>query len=417
MSQYNDTSTLDGFFKEVFAEKVQKLVPENDLILRAVAFEAKERTGKHYSQPVVLSREAGATYSSSGGVLTLNDAIASTMKDAQVSGGQIYFRSQISYDAASKSQSSKAAFASVNELTVENLVESVSNRLEMSCLYGQSGLAKTSSSANADTTHTVVTITDATWADGIFSGAEGSQINFYNGSSLVSSGADAIFTIDAVDFDNRKLTLSGTATGIAALDTSIAAGTRDIYWRGAYGNEAAGFDKIITNTGTLFGIDASDYALWKGSSYNASGAISFAKLTQAVARGVARGLNEKATVMLSPKAWNVLNADQAALTRHNSSGSKKLENGAEALTFYSSNGEIEVVSHPMVKNGEGFIVPMKRVKRIGSTDVTCELPGRKDQFFLHMPDKTGYELRCMSDQAVFIETPARCVKITGITYS
>lgn len=417
MSQYNDTSTLNGLFKDVFAKKIEKLVPENDIILRAVPFEEKERIGKKYHQPVVLSREAGATYAASGdGVVTLNDSIAATMKDAEVVGGTIYFRSQVAYEAALKSQSSKAAFASAHELVIENLVESVSNRLEMACLYGQSGLGKTASSSNVDTTHTEVTLTEASWADGIFAGAEGSQINFYNGSTLVSSGADAVFTIDSVDLDSRVLTVSGTATGIAALDTSISGGARDIYWRGAYGKEAAGLDKIISNTGELFGISAAEYALWKGSSSNVSGAISFTKVMQAVARGAARGLNEKATVMLSPKAWNVLNSEQAALTRHTPAGKKKLENGAEALTLYSSNGELEIIPHPMVKNGEGFIVPMKRVKRIGSSDVTFELPGRKDQFFHHLQDKTGFELRCLSDQALFVETPARCVKLTGITY-
>src|SRR5581483_4286645 len=141
------------------------------------------------------------------------------------------------------------------------------------------GIGVTSSSANASSTSTVVTLTAASWATGIWAGMENCPLNFFkqSDSSLVSSGTDAVFTISSIDVDNRKLTLTGSAAGIAALDTAILAGACDIFFDTARTdattfNEMVGINKIITNTGTLFNISASTYNLWKGNTYDVGSA-------------------------------------------------------------------------------------------------------------------------------------------------
>jgi hypothetical protein len=256
----------------------------------------------------------------------------------------------------------------------------------------------------------------------VWMGCENAQIVFYNGSTLVSSGSDAIFTITSVDVDNRKLTLSGTATGIGDLDTALAAGDRQIYWYGSVTGSLsfsnfAGVDKIVTNTGTLFGISAATYNLWKGSSYSASsGALTLSKVSSAVAQAVNRGLAEDVTCFVNPRTWANLMSDQAALRRHGAE-TGKAEDGFEALRFHGQNGAIDITSTSMVKEGEAFILPLKRLKRIGAQDMSFKTPGRGDEIFLHIPDKAGYELRVWAHQALFCETPAKCVKITSIVNS
>jgi acetyl-CoA carboxylase biotin carboxylase subunit len=39
--------------------------------------------------------------------------------------------------------------------------------------------------------------------------------------------------------------------------------------------------------------------------------------------------------------------------------------------------------------------------------VTFNLPGRGDEFFLHVPDAAGFELRCYSNQALFSPCPGK----------
>lgn len=423
MAQYNTTSSLNGLFKSVYGDDYKSLMPETAKLLKMLPFKQAQRIGKKFEFPVLLSREHGVTYLNAGdGVQTLNDHVASVMKNVEVDGAQIIARAAIDYEAAAKAQSGKEAFVNATELLVENLLESISYRQEISFLYGQSGIGVADSSANVDTTHTVVTLTVASFAPGIWAGSEGAKLHFYNvgGSTLVSSSADAIFNIDSVDLDNRTITLSGTTTGIGALDTALGSADRDIYFYNSKGKECAGLDKIITNTSSLFGIDASSFALWKGSSYAAGGvALTMAKVLAAVGKAVAKGgLNEKVVCLVNPVTWGNLNSDQAALRKYdNSYKSMKGENGFESILYHGQNGEIEVISHPMIKQGEAFIFPPKRVKRIGASDITFQTPGREDEIFLQLPSSNGFELRSYAHQAIVCECPAKMVKITGIVNS
>ena len=425
MAQYNTTSTLDGLFKNVYGEGPINAIPEVAILQAKVKFKQTERIGKSYNFPVILSSEAGVTYLAAGaGVSTLNDAIAAQLKEASVDANQIIIRGQMDYEAAAKAVASKAAFKNASELLVENLMETGARRLEMAFLYGQSatGLGTADSSANASATSTVVTMLAAGWAPGIWAGTENALINFYKVSndSLVSSGADAIFTITAVNFTDRKLTLSGTATGIGDLDTALGDGDCYIHWRGAKSVEPVGLDKIITNAGSLFGISAATYSLWSGSSHGfGSAAATTAKLLNMAGLAVSKGgLMEEADILMSPKTFTNLSGTMTDLRRQNG-GAKETEGiaGFETIILMGPNGKLNLVPHPMVKEGECFLVPMKRVKRIGTQEFSFETPGRKGELFLHLSDKNAYELRIYTSQSIIVETPAKCVKGTAIVNS
>lgn len=423
MAQTNTTTTLDGFFKVVYGDQHINAVPEGLWLTKNVDFRESDKIGKDFEVPVILSQEHGVTYLASGdGATTLNASIAAVSKNATVDGSQIILRGQIDYEAAAKASTAKGAFQKTTELLVQNLIDSASKRLEIMFLYGGTGLAATSSSANASSTSTVVTLTVASFAAGIWAGMENASINFYKQSdgTLVSSSADAIFTVTSVDIDNHALTVTGTSTGISALDTAVLAGACDVYFRGAKGKECSGLDKIMTNTGQLFGISATTYTLWKATSYSAgSAALTMAKLLAAQSKAVAKGGLEEDTVLLcNPNTWNNLNSDQAALRQYDSSySSSKSENGSEALVYHGVGGKIMVVSHPMIKQGEAFLFPKKRLKRVGAQDLSFKTPGRSDEIFLHIPDVNAYELRIYGNQALFGEKPAQMVKITGIVNS
>tara|TARA_R100000808_G_scaffold8203_1_gene23283 strand:- start:1711 stop:2985 length:1275 start_codon:yes stop_codon:yes gene_type:complete len=424
MAQYTDVSQLNGLFKAVYGDSVINLIPEASHLVKRIKFVGSDKeTGDTYNQPVVLSNEHGITYAAAGSsAFTLNNSVALTMKNASLQGSQMVLRSSLSYDAAAKASNSKKAFVKGTELLVENMLESITKRLELQLLYGTSGggLGNCDSSANDDATNTTITLTTASWASGIWAGSENAELDLYDGSS--KKNTNAALVVVAVNLDNKTVKVSGNATDIAAIDTFIAADSDDsayLIWRGAYSNEMAGIDKVITNSGSLFGISAADYGLWKGNSYSASSAdLTMAKLLSGISRAVERGLNEAVVAYMNPVTWSKLNSDMAALRRLDSSyNQREGKQGSESIKYYGQNGEVEIVSHNMVKQGEAFVIPVKKCRRIGSQDISFKRPGSSDQMFRELSDKAGYELRVYTDQAFFCEAPARCVKITGIVNS
>lgn len=413
-------SDLSGLYKETYADSLESLIPESvKLVPKAKFVEDEKENGSLYHQPVKLSNEHGFTYSAAnGGAYTLNASISMVLKDAQVNGQQMTLRSVIPYDAAAKASNSKKAFRKTIGLVMEDMKESAMKRLELLCLYGSKGLAVASSSVNTNATTTVIQVSTASWATGIWAGMENAQVQFYNGATLASSGADAIFTISVVDPVNRKLTVTGTSTGIAALDTAIASNSHDIWFYGAKTNEMSGLDSIVTNTGTLFNISASSYNLWKAQSYDVGTApLTFGKILTGVAYPVQRGLDGKATIFVNPFTWAGLANDLSSLRKLDSSyNEKKGTNGVEAIEFIAQNGVLELVPHNMVKEGEAFLFPDADLIRVGAQDLSFKTPGRPEdqEIFLHVPDKNGYEIRLWTDQAIFCRKPAKLLKFTNI---
>ncbi len=371
---------------------------------------------------MILSSEAGVTYLAAGaGVTTLNDAIAAQLKEASVDANQIIIRGQMDYEAAAKATTSKDSFKSATELLVMNLQETGSQRLEIAMLYGQSptGLGTADSSVNASSTTTTVTMLAAGWAPGIWSGKENALVNFYKVSddSLISSGDNAIFSVTTIDYVNKKIVFTGTSTGISALDTALAAGDCYIHWKNAKSAEMAGIDKIVTNSGSLFGISAATYSLWSGSSYSfGSAAATTAKLLNMAGLAVSKGgLLGEANIYLSPKTFMNVSGTMTDLRRQNG-GQKETTGiaGFETITLMGPNGKLNLVPHPMIKEGECFLIPVKQMRRIGTQEFSYMTPGRSSELFLHIQDKNAYELRLYSAQAIVCLKPAQTVKGTGI---
>lgn len=403
----NTTSTLNGLFKEIYANEVLNLIPDNVVLVNLVDFVSQDKTtGNLYHQPVILGHEHGMTYGGSDGTaFALNDAIAGQVRDATVQGYEFLLRTQISYAAAARSAKSHAAFERGTKLIVANMIRSFAKRLECVLFYGQKELALVKTTQNSVS----LELTDASWAPGIWIGAENAQIQVYSADLLTLRGT---FEIDGVDMDTKVITLDSAA--------NVTAGDR-VFWKGAKGNEFKGLQAIIQETSSLFGISPSQYSLFKGVEYSAgSSDLSFAKIQQAIARGVEKGLDEDVVCMVNPRTWAKLLTDQAALRMYDSSYQmKELENGSQAIKFHAQNGVVEIRPCTYVKESLAFIIPPKELMRVGSTDVTFRLPGRdqQDEFFLELPTAAGFELRAYSDQALFTGSPGKLILIKDIVNS
>lgn len=405
-SSANTLDTLNGLFKEIYAEQLEDLIPDGVKLMNKIPFAKKDaQLGNFFHQPVVLGHEHGVTFAKSGeDAFNLNAPVAGKIKDATVRGTQLVLRSVIGYASASRSVEGGAkAFKQATKFLVGNMLRSVTKKLEIELLYGQVGYGEVDSVSGSS-----VVIKAAEWAPGIWAGAEDMPIEIRNAAGTTIRG-EAV--VSAVNFDTRTLTLSTVVPGVAQDDV--------IWHKGAFGNEFAGLHKIITNTGELFGINAGDYTLWKGNTYGAgSAALDFDKLQAAVARGVEKGLDSDVMVLVNPRTWADILNDQAALRTYDQSyRSESAENGARAIKFHGQNGMIEIVPSIYCKQGYSYVISLDEMVRIGSTDVTFRRPGKGDEFFRDLENSAGFELRAYTDQALFCHAPGRNILINAIVNS
>lgn len=432
-SSIETTTTLNGLYKEVYADKLKDLVPESDVLLKMDNFVSKEqREGNKYHQPVVLALPTGATWGV--GVVTLVNAIASQLGDAQVQGSAITHRDLLAYDAAAKAaKGGKQSFAEATSLIVKNLVKATSKFLELDLLYGGGSSPATGNSLAQQTTSAagspaattqVITISYGTWAPAIFSGMENSQIVFYTtAGALVSSGVDSVFTISSMNVVPASstvggtITVTGTVTGITAL-AAQSANTLDIYWNSSYGNSMLGLRAILgTTSGTLFNISMTSYSLWQSNTYSVgSTQLTFGKLQAALALGVNRGLESDTITLVSPPTFaNLIDEQAGARVFDSSYKSDKAENGFKKIQFFGPNGVNTIMVHIFCHQGEAYIVPEDELIRMGPVEnVTNTLPGMPGDFFVQSQTYAAYELRCYANQAIFLEAPAHGIILTNI---
>lgn len=428
-----DTGSLNALYKVAYTKGVEDLIPKASKLSDMIPFVPSElQNGKHYEQPVVLAAEQGFTYSlDTQTAYDLNDSIGMNMQSAVVPGADIVLDSTVGYNQAARASHSATSFKSVMSTKFENMLKSSEKRLEIGMLYGNNNIGNIpTQSVGSPTTSLTFQISQASWATGIWTGSENALIVFAKASDNTAVDSLKPFQISAVNVDERKLTVvvpSGGSSSIANLEAAIEAYDCNIHFYGtvsgsagtfAY-SEMAGLKKILTNTGSLFGIDASVYDLWKGNSVTVSGQLTMQKVLSATAKAVQRGLDSDAVVLVNPATWADLASNLAALRRFDGSYSrKKNSNGSEELEYVSQNGALKIVSYNIVKEGDCFIFPEDKVMRIGARELGLNDPTRpEDEIFFTIPGKAGVGLRAYTNQAIFLEAPAQAVYISGIQNS
>jgi len=403
----NSVGTLNGFFKETYADRLAELIPDGVKLLNKVKFMSKDKQpGNLYHQPIILGLEHGVTFAGSDeDAFNLQAPVAGQVKDAQVKGSPAVLRSLLGYVAASRAAlGGQKAFMDATKFLVANMLRSMAKKLEIQMLYGQVGYGVVDSALGA-----VITIKAAEWAPGIWAGAEGMPIEIRDpGGALKAS-----VKVQSVDMTAQTITCDSSVAALVAAN--------DVIWhKGAYGNEFAGIHKILTTTsGTLFNIDVGTYNLFRGNTYPAgNAALSFTKLGQAATRAVEKGQEGTLLALVNVRSWQNMLTDQAALRKYDQSySSAKMENGAKALKFHSQNGEIEIEPSLYVKQGYAYLLNLEDWMRVGSTDITFKRPGQGEEFFRDLENSAAYELRLYTDQALFCQAPGRNTIITDIVNS
>lgn len=416
-----------GVFKEIYAGRIERSIPLCDVVQRMIPFsEAEAGIGLKYIVPVETATPQGFTYADhSTPSFDLNNDIPQVITRAEVVGFQVVLAHLLDYGIQFRTTpKGKKAFDTSTDLALSGGVKAHRNRLELGFLYGRSGLGKTfGANTNLSATSTRVQLSTATWAPGIWTASKGAVVNFWDaGGTLVSTGVDSKFTVLVADYTNRTVTVTGTATGITALDTAAGAGVLDIFYDGtrtgaATFNEMNGMQTIFSNTGTLFNIDASIHDVWAGNTFNNGAAQwTFGTLDLALNLAYGRGGEGEYKNFVNPKTWSTMNTDISGRRVYDSSYKASVgEIGVEALKYHSVNGVVEIIAHRCVKEGDSFLFPKETLVRVGGTDVAYrDVGGNNENFFFVHPTKNGYGMRSYSDQAIMARTPSHCVYINNI---
>lgn len=428
------TGTLDGLYKTAYAKGVENVLPWKKKIGDLIEFVPSElQNGKQYEQPVILTGEQGFTYSlDTQNAYDLNDSIGMAMQSAIVPGADLVLDSTVGYNQAARASHSATSFKTVMSTKFENMLMSSSHRLEIAYLYGQDHIASAATQAVTIASSMLPMIIDtAEWATGIWAGAKNAQVVFVKATDNTAVDSLRSFTVAQVNPDTRTVYFSagtaGTAGTLTTLETAIEAYGCNIHFYGSVSGSAgtfayaemAGLKKQMTNTGSLFGIDAAVYDLWRGNSVAVTGQLTMAKTLSALARPIGRGLDEDVAMFVNPSTWADLASNLAALRRFDGSYSKsKASNGSEVLEYVSQNGMIKIISYNIVKEGDCFIFPTSKTIRIGARELSLNDPTKgSEEIFFTIPGKAGVGVRTYTNQAIFLEAPAQAVYISGIVNS
>lgn len=422
MANTADTfAVLQSNFKEVYGD-LHNVIPDTAKLMKLLPFKSKDKIGNEFVEAVKLTHEHGITYSqsdnNSGALVSLSTPIPLTLLNSKVTSSVMLLRAQIGYAAFSRAEGGdKQAFKDASELVVEDLLESITKRLEVSLLYGTSltGIGAVPQSGATGTTTLTVVLNAAQWATGIWVGSENAQVDFYHTATKLNTNAACV--VATVNPDTYTLTFTCNGTDGGAIATYVGSNTDTfMVFTGSFGNEMIGIDAAITSTGSLWNIASNTYTLWAGNTYDAGTAnLTMGKLQSAIQKAVQKGLDGDVNVIVNPATWATLNTDLAALRRFVEDSSEG-QLGVESIKYLYSGGKMDIIAYNLCKEGECFIMPKKGVSRIGSADIGFKLPGG-DNGFLHVPDKMGYEFRLFSDQAFFTPFIAKCVKVKNIVNS
>ena len=409
MAAINTTTQLAGLFKEVYGDKVWELAKHEAKLCNLVPFDQRDQIGNKFHVPVSLALEHGFSMSAAGTTPSAPTVVTGIMQDAQVDGTQLLGATKVDYEAIAKSLGGdKKAFLAATKMAVKVLTASAAKRLEIQFLHGRRGIGI----LNADPgTGTTVTFTADSWSPGIWTGMVGAAVTFTASDYTTAHAAGGPYTVSSVNMSTRTVTFSG------ACNADLASG--DICWLsgGSTTTEWSGLDNWCNNTASLFNIDPSVYELWSGNVYSSStGPISMAKIMGAIGDTASYGANKDVVCVVSPKAFEVLNSDQAALRQYPDA---KLigKNGFGGLDYACQVGNCTILPHSLQKDGLAHIFCPEETSRVGASDLTfIKRHGTDEVLILEDASYGASQMRIYSHQNLFLAAPRHATVLAGITY-
>lgn len=435
-------ANLIAMFTQRYGAFKDPLPEEDSLAKFAVWVPPQSRLGNQYNFPLQGSLEHGQTADISGTAFTYNVDVPMTMVNCIVDGFDWGMTARIPYSDMLRARNgvnqsgggSAGSYFAPLDLKVKGLMRSSTLYRELWLAYGPGtgstitsdiGQLRTSGflvagGPNWNQTPTVQLRTTS-WIAGMWNLMKNAKLEVLNaaGTALVGTPGQFIQVNTTPTAGSCNVSFLATSTITAA----VAASQRLLPF-GWYQKCCVGLEGILNNTGSLFNIDAALYNFWRSVTRD-NGAV---KLTRSIILGICaqlfpNGLDQGATLFVSSAQFADLaeetvvsgsGATTNAVQIYSGNGDQTTKRiGTNKLVYIAPTGEVTVQLYKFMKQGESFLFGNGLVKRGGASDVTFK--GDGNQYFLQeVPGAAGYEIRCISNQAVFIEVPYQCALIFNI---
>jgi hypothetical protein len=214
----NEVATLNGLYKDRYANKVKDLVPDHVKLYNAIKYDESKKQGQSYIEPVILSLESGFTYGGSeGGLFDLEDAKEFKMRPATVKARELVLRSAISIGALNRSASGEQSIEKAMDLMVGNMLKSIYHRLEVQMFYGQSGIGVVKTDIAGGAPSEAVEIEDAEWAAGLWNGTTGAKVEVFSADLTTNRDSNA-YEIVGYSLKDKTVTLQKSAGNLGAAE-------------------------------------------------------------------------------------------------------------------------------------------------------------------------------------------------------
>jgi hypothetical protein len=417
-----DTTSTIEILQERYMSGVFDQVPSYSILRDKIKFDQSAQPGEAFNFAMLVRYPHGHTWqggSRYGQVVTMNSAVNGRVIQGRVTPCTQTLREQLSWDLMAASATSSQAFARGADLLVAATVDSADWALELALMHGGGDIGAITSNTPTTGLLSDVVISLASWAPANWSAFEGGYVDCYNAALTVKQNTDGPILINAIDVSARTCEMEFASAGDQA-----ACGATDVFVPlGAATNWQPGVMRALDLSiagSSLYGITTADYGLTRASTYAAGGAaLSFTKLGEAAAAGVAKGGMGNYLALVSPWAWTDINNQQAANRRYTEAGKGEFVNGGDELTYYGPNGgTITVVQHAMMKAGEAIMIDPKDWVRSGPSEPTFNIPGQGQlaiqSMLTPLPDQTGTQFVRYWSQAPACVRLAKQIKITGI---
>lgn len=433
MSQVSNQQVVD-LFKRVYGD-LHNLLPQDFPLAREIPFSEGRKVGDSFVEAFVLANETGWTLAGTGqDAFDINPAIAGVVKQSSIIPSQVVLTSVIPFAFISRSAGGgEKAFYDGTKHVMQNHIRSHSRLLEAMRLHGQraaklgyvsyapsgtvyrgatysgsgnvtvGGVAFT---AGVNTTSKAILLAPGYFAAGLWVGLEGCVIQQLDSANAVVASGKLV----SVDADNGIIYVDFVPVAASGLTS------HKVAFEGMESDkEMVGVHKILENTGTLFGISASQYALWKANKVDLQKKrFSLKALQEGVAQAVNKGgLDQPLMVGVNPRTFAALTQDEAAMRKYDASYKSAAQNGFETIEYYAANGLNKIVPHRMIMEGDAYGLEISDWIRSGSAEISFKVPGLDKEVIFPLENQAGWVVRSFSDQFVMCRAPARQIVWTN----
>ncbi len=432
-----------GLQKILYGSTLVNVLPDSALLQKKWKLDDSgdyPLVGDYFSAFTGLQYPAGVSFLGFGTEATLtnttlNNCIAGQTAPAKVYANTTVLTDRIAYQLLDRAANAgEQAVMSALGYTGKQMAISLRNVLELEALHGQQGLGVVNGAISTLT----VTFDGATTSIGILSALIGFPVQFFqanNTSARTAFDASNYLTIASVNISDPT---APTATLVATGTTNVAAVTTGdiLYIGGARGYSVASsatsvplYEQIglgaqlAATSGTQFGIDKVNVG-WVANQNTTVGSATVSALMNGAARILGRGgEGGEYTAIVPVEFWSAINSALATNEQFNSSpgggnaGSVSKKTGTDEIMVKHSKINMTLMPHPFQKRAQIYIICDANLHRIGSKDLTFQVPGQPaNEYHYPVSGNALIERQCRADWQYFYEKPPTGFIGTGVTY-